>query len=479
MKKRIYILVALLITQILQANNIVVYNNNLALISEDKKVNINKGVSKYTFDNVPKNIISDSVSMILPLNVQIVEQNYKYDQLSLYNLLKYNEGKEIQYLIDKDIYKGILISVEGSYSLISIISTKNIDIKKGNIVSVDNKNIIIDSIPKDMVIKPSIVMLLNSDNKYIKKDIELRYLTTGFSWKANYVLSIDKNNEIYLNSWIKLSNNTNVDLLNYNLTLLSGDIRQNKSSINKRYKTLNKVAMSSPGQQGMNDIKESSFSGYHLYNIPYKVNIKKHTIKQINFLNRKIKEYRKNSVLEINNIWNYNKKQRKYLDQVITIKNTNDNNLGLALPKGNIRVYKENIDNKSLFVGENIIANIAKQEKIQINIGKDYDSVCNVSLKTIKADKVTRNISKIEYLIELSNTSDIEKVYVIKVKNRYNYLSNNKYSSKVSILNTKLSNSTCSKTNGCYFKLNNNYAEYSIQLLPKTNIAIRTKLKYN
>jgi len=481
MKKRIYILVALLITQILQANNIVVYNNNLALISEDKNINIEKGVSKYTFDNVPKNIISDSVSMILPKNVHIMEQNYKFDQLSLYNLLKYNEGKEVQYIdINKNINKGTLVSVEGSYSLISIISSKNVDMKPSSIISIPNNNIIVNGIPKDMVTKPSIVLLLNAKNNYKKQNIELRYLTTGFYWKSNYVLTIDKKDHMYLNSWIKLTNNTNIDIDNYNLTLLSGEVKQNNHNRRpeRMYKSV-KVSSSGMSNDMANDIKESNFSGYHLYKIPYKVNIKKQSIKQINFLNKKISKYRKKSVININNIWSYNKKRRKYLDQIITIENTKENNLGLALPKGNIRVYKADKEDNSLFIGESNINNIANTEKIKINIGKDFDTICNMYLNSIKVDKRVNDITYITYTIELDNKGDKEKTYVITVKNRYNYNRGINTSPITSNLNKNASTSTCSNIKGCYFKLEENTSEYMVQLLPNAKIIIKTTLKYN
>jgi len=478
--KRIFVILAFLLSvNLFATNNIVIYNNNLALISENFKMEINKGIKEYQLSGIPQNIISDSLSLKFPNDVRLIEQNYQYDVFNQYNLLKANIGKIVQYQDAKDfIQKGILLSVEGSYSLINI--NKNLQVKNATptISVINNNKIMVQGIPKGMVIEPSIVFLANSKTHYPSQEVKMRYLTTGFSWTSNYVLSIDKSNRMYLNAWVKLSNNTNVDIKDYKLTLLAGDVRQNNRHTNRniRYKNVDKMAMMSGGP--MPDmVKESSFAGYHLYDIPYKVTIKQKTTKQINFINKSIKEYKKKSVLDVNNIWAYKKDTRVYFNQVFEIQNTKDNNLGIPLPKGNIRVYQENKNKQDLFIGENRIANIAKNETVKINIGKDFDTICKLKTIKIKADKY-QNINDIQYSILLKNEGKLAKIYKLNIKNKNIYYGSNR-NRRNNVVNKSKSMSDCGNTDECSLKMDNNYFTYSIKLEAGKSINIKTNIIFD
>jgi len=57
------------------------------------------------------------------------------------------------------------------------------------------------------------------------------------------------------------------------------------------------------------------------------------------------------------------------------IANTKENNLGIPLPKGRVRVYKQEIDANQQFIGEDEIDHTPKDEKVRLYLGDAFDIV--------------------------------------------------------------------------------------------------------
>jgi hypothetical protein len=59
----------------------------------------------------------------------------------------------------------------------------------------------------------------------------------------------------------------------------------------------------------------------------------------------------------------------------LELENATKNNLGMPLPKGTVRVYKEDKDGSLQFVGEDQIDHTPKDEKFKIKMGEAFDVV--------------------------------------------------------------------------------------------------------
>jgi hypothetical protein len=60
---------------------------------------------------------------------------------------------------------------------------------------------------------------------------------------------------------------------------------------------------------------------------------------------------------------------------MLELVNGEEQGLGIALPRGNIRVYKKDVDGSELFVGEDSIDHTPKDETIQLSLGNAFDIV--------------------------------------------------------------------------------------------------------
>jgi hypothetical protein len=66
---------------------------------------------------------------------------------------------------------------------------------------------------------------------------------------------------------------------------------------------------------------------------------------------------------------------KKKIGVFLELENTKKINLGMPLPKGTVRVYKEDKDGSLQFVGEDRIDHTPKDEKFKIKIGEAFDVV--------------------------------------------------------------------------------------------------------
>jgi hypothetical protein len=114
---------------------------------------------------------------------------------------------------------------------------------------------------------------------------------------------------------------------------------------------------------------EESFEDYHMYNLEHITTLKNNQSKQIKFFNVDSALYHK-----YYEFGGYGDKAKI----IIEFENDIDNGLGIPLPKGKIKVYKEDSKDGNLeFIGEDRISHTPKNETISLHIGEAFDILCD------------------------------------------------------------------------------------------------------
>jgi len=85
----------------------------------------------------------------------------------------------------------------------------------------------------------------------------------------------------------------------------------------------------------------------------------------------------------------------------VEIENKKDHNLGIPVPKGIVRVYKQDSEGSLQFVGEDAIDHTPKDEKIRIKLGDAFDVVG--SRKQTDWKKIASDTYEAEFEISLRN----------------------------------------------------------------------------
>ncbi|MGC9052915.1 MAG: DUF4139 domain-containing protein, partial [Candidatus Hydrogenedens sp.] len=152
------------------------------------------------------------------------------------------------------------------------------------------------------------------------------------------------------------------------------------------------------------EVREESFAEYHLYTVPRRTTIKQNQSKQVSLLSangvkaNKIYEYRGNTAFynsQMNPIRNEN------IDTFLIFKNAENNQLGLPLPEGIIRVYQEDSEEMLQFAGEDRIKHTPKDEEVRLRLGKAFDIIGERTQTDFQ--KLGPNIVECEFEITIRN----------------------------------------------------------------------------
>ena len=133
-------------------------------------------------------------------------------------------------------------------------------------------------------------------------------------------------------------------------------------------------------------VEERGFFEYHLYEVQRPVTVKDQQTKQIEFVTASGVPATKFYVYDGSQITfagygrplddpQYGTASNKKVMVMLEFANEEEGGLGVPLPKGKLRVYKEDIDGSTLLVGEDSIDHTPKDEQVRIYIGDAFDIV--------------------------------------------------------------------------------------------------------
>ena len=98
---------------------ITIYNNDLAVVKDVRKIQLSKGRSQLKYQNVAAAIDPTSVhfkSLTAPDVVAIIEQNYEYDLVNTQKILEKYVDKDIKvYLKTEGLVEGKLLNHESAF----------------------------------------------------------------------------------------------------------------------------------------------------------------------------------------------------------------------------------------------------------------------------------------------------------------------------------------------------------------------------
>jgi len=362
---------------------ITIYNNDKAFINDTREVNVQAGKQKLVYEGVPSSVITQSVvPTFLGMKTNLYSQNYIYDLVSLASMLEKSINKEVEFYSNEKeptLSKGILLS-----------ASPNAMIKEngtGKIYTLNSATqVIFSKVPENMITKPSLLWNVEAE-KEGKLGIDLKYLTRGISWKSDYVLNLKKD-VLDLTGWITVNNNSGVAYENAQITCLAGDV--NAVPERKHYSKQNVYEESMP-MMAMDAVAEESFSGYHIYKIPFRETIGNKEQKQISFIDKKEVKYHQYGK-NLNNYFENYGEQKLQFSNMIEFENKKENNMGISLPTGVVRMYQKDSSEETHFIGESRVQNIPEDENVTLTVGTLFDAVGEKTVSKFVAKKHYRNV---------------------------------------------------------------------------------------
>jgi len=384
---------------------VTVYNSNLGVVSETRRLEFEKGAGKLAFRDVPAQIDASSVRFELVetgRKVNILEQNYAYDLVSPNKIYDRYLDQRIE-LIDKEgrLFSGKLLAFNGGAVTLMEESGK---IKIISMQNVTETNFPV--LPEGLITRPTLFWLYQSDYSG-EVNCRVGYQTGGLSWTAEYVgLLNDSDTELGLNGWASISNTSGKSYREAALKLVAGDINR-AAPPTRRYPAPDMLAMA----EAKGGFEEKAFFEYHLYTLPRKTTLADNEIKQVSLFDP--------AATAVKKVYLYQPDQNSTDVQVkVEFKNSRETGLGMPLPAGRVRVFKTDTDGSMILVGEDRIDHTPKDEDMSLAIGNAFDLAATT--KTVEQTRISKQVEERTEEIELRNRKD-EDVTIKVEKNLWGY----------------------------------------------------------
>jgi hypothetical protein len=396
---------------------VTVYNGNYAVVREIRKLDIAKdGLVKFT--DVAARIDPTTVHFksLTDKDAKLLEQNYQYDLVSADKLLRKYIDRPIQVICPGKTYSGTLLSFDSRQIVLK---------EQGGITMVqrpDNvRDIRFGLLPEGLLTRPTLVWLV-ATNKPGEHLAEVTYQTGNMNWHAEYVLVLgqdDKNAD--LSGWVSVDNKSGKTYRQAKIKCIAGDVRRvAPPRAPVRARVLAEAAKAAA------PMEEKAFFEYHMYTLPRPSTVADNEVKQLEmfspvrgmkvekkFLYDPLRRWRWYGGRQTNR--SYGLTTYKKVNVFIEFKNSKDNKLGIPLPAGKVRVYKQDPDDKALeFVGEEKIDHTPKDEELSLQIGNAFDIVGERIQTSFKYESARHWIEE-SFKIKIRNHKEKEDV-VVRIK---------------------------------------------------------------
>ncbi|NOU26137.1 MAG: DUF4139 domain-containing protein [Methylotenera sp.] len=400
-----------------QSVAVTIYNGDLALIKDQRKLKINNGIIDLALRDVSAQIRPETAllrSISHAGSFSTLEQNFDFDLLTPQKLLEKYVGKTVS------IVKIHPTTGLETTEVATVLSANNgVVLKIGNRIETGIPGrIVYDNVPENLRDRPTLVTKLN--NKIAaEQTLELSYLTGGLGWKADYVAELNpKEDSIDLSGWVTLSNTSGASYKNAKLQLVAGDVNRVQEHFPRAMSMRKNADMVAEAAVPM---AEESLLEYHLYTLDRPTTISENQTKQVALLSAANVPARKELVLRGADYYyqsSYGEIGTKIKVGVfVEFDNKEAAKLGIPLPKGIIRVYKKDNAGNAQFVGEDNIDHTPKNEVVRLKLGESFDVTADkkqTGFKVLPNPQKGHSAYESAYEITLKNAKKEKMTVVIQ-----------------------------------------------------------------
>lgn len=364
-----------------QQTSLTIYNSNFAVVRDNLELELSKEINEIEFTGIPNTIETQSVmlrSLDPKQTIQIYEQGYRGDVLDQNRMLKYFEGKSISFEIQhgdtKIIKPGKIIRASQAQSIIEIDGQLRFGLPGTPLFP---------RLSNESVLKPALLWKLHS-SRTGKTSLELSYIANKLGWRADYnFVENQQGSKVSMTAWITMRNDTLHRFRQAKVKLMAGDV--NRLAQNTR-QVFRKEVMAVADMASSPSVTEKSLDEFHLYTLQRPITLDSKSSKQIEFIRAEniniTKRYEYKGSPNVPSNWrdsaprtgrNFGVGNNTKVGVYRIFKNAKQQGLGMPLPKGRVRFYRQDDDKQLEFVGENQIDHTATESEIKLFFGYTFD----------------------------------------------------------------------------------------------------------
>ncbi|HXW61479.1 MAG TPA: DUF4139 domain-containing protein [Candidatus Acidoferrales bacterium] len=388
--------------------SVTVYNSNLALVRDVRRVHLEPGVLPLRFEDVAASIMPATVhfrSLTDPAKLNVVEQNYEYDLLDPQKLLQKYVGREIT-LVQRETDAGSTKWVEAKALLLSDNNGPVWKIGNEIVTGMAAESYRFPDLPDNLYSRPTLIWTLDNRGAGAQQ-VEASYLANNISWSADYVLTVGRDEKMAdLDGWVTLVNNSGASYHDATLQLVAGEVHRTPQA-EAVMRDMVVKEMSAPAAKP--GFEQEPFSEFHLYSLGRRTSIENSESKQVSLLSKTNIPVEKYLSVEGQPYYFRNPQGiGNAIPQPVRVfyrfRNDEKSGLGMPLPAGTVRVYQADRKGAIEFGGEDTIQHTPKDEALRIYVGNAFDVICERKQTDYK--KLASNLYELEYEITLRNHKD-------------------------------------------------------------------------
>jgi len=387
-----------------------IYNQNFAVVRVLIPLSLKPGTNQIQFTDITAYLEPDSVILRDPTGgrtIQILEQNYRADPVTEQLLLSLNEGKTLDFLVPRgdktEIVQGKVIRSryvsplqQGAWYGAPYYGGGG---PLGNlqpIIEVEGKlrfglpgTPLFPALADDTILKPTLNWVLQSD-KPGEMDAELSYVTGQISWNADYNLVAPAEGDLLdMVGWVTINNQSGKTFGDARIKLMAGSVNKIQPTMAQRFPS-NGPYGAGGGIGGYPPrVTEKPFEEYHLYELHRPTTLHDQETKQVEFVRAsgikseriyiydgmKVDQsrYQGWNVESIRQNSEYGTDSNPDVWVMREFINSEEDHLGMPLPAGRLRFYRQDTDGHLEFTGENEIKHTPRDETIRAHTGSAFD----------------------------------------------------------------------------------------------------------
>ncbi len=365
--------------------SLTVYNQNIALVEDVRNLNVPAGRSRQEFPGVSASIRPETVGLS-GRGLSVVEQNFDYDLLTPGKLMESAVGNEI----------GIVRTNPGSGAQTTerarvLAANQGVVLQIGDRIEVLRDDgvptrVIFDRVPQNLRPRPTLSVTLDAEGAG-RRETTLSYLTSGLTWKADYVARFDeKAGKLDLTGWVTLTNNSGATFSNAQTRVVAGDVNLIGNQ-GGGYNPRQPVRGGSVRGNGTQTGGEGALADVYVYPLPEAVTVANNQTKQVGLIDAAGVPATKRYLRVING---FSTAEQPIAAEVGVIFANGSGAAARALPAGVIRVYVKDEAGEPRFIGESQVDHSPAGSEIVVTTGDAFD--VTVQPRLVSSERVSKRL---------------------------------------------------------------------------------------
>jgi hypothetical protein len=405
-----------------------------AVVRQERELSFKTGRNTVRFTDVAALIDPTTVafeSLTDAKGTTVIEQNFQFDLVNTQRLLQKYIDRTIS--VDQvrgngvESFRGTLLSVSGGLTLKA---------DDGSIqILPHNAGVRLPELPGGLLSRPTLVWDIAANRAGAHKT-RVSYQTNGITWWSDYNVTYEEGSnanacKLDIGAWVSIVNQSGASYPEAKLKLVAGDVQ--RVAPPGQVVRADMAARAMAREERVAGFEEKAFFEYHLYTLGRSTTIPDNSTKQIELFpaargvpcEKTLVYYGltpgygflPNPVTDRN----YGTQSNKKVDVYLSFRNAKENNMGMPLPSGRIRVNKlDSADATLEFIGEDKIDHTPRNEQVLIKMGSAFDVVGERRQVNFSVDSSRKTMTE-EIEVKLRNHKR-EPVAVVVKENLYRWV---------------------------------------------------------